>query len=846
MNRMRRSTDTSGDTIEPETRGPIAVQPLIVATSIAEDPLTDGEQQPLTSEMATRRVVADGKHLAIGDRTFRVRGVTYGSFVPRADGARFPPTTRLRSDLEQIAAMGLNTVRLYDAPPIDLLDTAGELGLRVIVGVHYEDWRHHTRPSRRADQAVLDAGRRALDGALNHCVGRPEVLAVSVGNEIPADVVRVHGSTKVETTLSALVAHVRDADPDVLVTYTNYPTTEYLQVEGQTLATFNVFLEEQGALRRYLRHLQGITHDLPLVLSEVGLASNIHGDDRQASSLSWQLHEVDESGCAGAVVFSFTDEWGVNAQPVEGWTFGITTTARDPKPAAGVVSSWAARTPVEVRSSWPTISAVVCAYNEERTIRECLESLSACDYPHLEIIVCDDGSTDATLDIVKEFNVRILDLPHAGLSVARNAGIEASTGDIVAFLDADAACHRDWPWHLALSFDDESIAASGGPNLPVAGAPFIERVIAASPGAPMEVLTADDRAEHVPGCNMAFRREVLADIGGFNPIYTSAGDDVDVCWKILDGGSSIAFSPAAQIRHHRRGTVRGYLRQQRGYGRAEKLLSHAHPHRFNERGQARWTGVIYGGARLLPSLLRPVVYHGNQGHAPFQPIAGHRAEAAAITVGSLVPATIPLILASVLAGVLISPVLFVPSLALLTALAAYCISVGVSVPIRHDEPRPIRFRAMVALMHLLQPLARTWGRIRGPRNSSADVDRPSWCGDRPQWLRELDRRLRAHRRAPRVGGPFDDWDLEVRSLISRIRITVGVAWRWTPLTRTDLRLRPSALALTVGIASWLASADERTIPLIVLATWLSIGCIDTLRLRSAVSRAVAQTVEGVT
>jgi GT2 family glycosyltransferase len=89
--------------------------------------------------------------------------------------------------------------------------------------------------------------------------------------------------------------------------------------------------------------------------------------------------------------------------------------------------------------------------------------------------------------------------------------------------------------------------------------------VSLSPGGPVEVLITDDRAEHVPGCNLAVRRTALEEIGGFDPAYTAAGDDVDVCWRLLDGSGRIAFSPAAVVYHHRRDTVRGYLRQQRGW-----------------------------------------------------------------------------------------------------------------------------------------------------------------------------------------------------------------------------------------------------------------------------------------
>ena len=68
----------------------------------------------------------------------------------------------------------------------------------------------------------------------------------------------------------------------------------------------------------------------------------------------------------------------------------------------------------------------------------------------------------------------------------------------------------------------------------------------------MQVLITDDRAEHVVGANMAFRRTTLRDLGGFDVAYTSAGDDVDICWRLLDAGHEIGFAHAAQVWHHRR------------------------------------------------------------------------------------------------------------------------------------------------------------------------------------------------------------------------------------------------------------------------------------------------------
>ena len=91
--------------------------------------------------------------------------------------------------------------------------------------------------------------------------------------------------------------------------------------------------------------------------------------------------------------------------------------------------------------------------------------------------------------------------------------------------------------------------AVGGPNLtPEDG--WLAACVAAAPGQPTHVLESDQIAEHIPGCNMAFRREALVAIDGFDPQYRKAGDDVDVCWRLQQEGMWITFAPAAFVWHH--------------------------------------------------------------------------------------------------------------------------------------------------------------------------------------------------------------------------------------------------------------------------------------------------------
>src|SRR3970282_46355 len=98
---------------------------------------------------------------------------------------------------------------------------------------------------------------------------------------------------------------------------------------------------------------------------------------------------------------------------------------------------------------------------------------------------------------------------------------------------------------------------------------------------------------------MSFRKSALDAIGGFDPRYRAAGDDVDACWRILDQGWTIGFNAAAMVWHYPRNSLRMYWEQQRGYGKAEALLEEKWPEKYNALGHASWSGRIYGNGLTL-------------------------------------------------------------------------------------------------------------------------------------------------------------------------------------------------------------------------------------------------------
>jgi O-antigen biosynthesis protein len=658
------------------------------------------------------RIVVDGKHFACGADRFHFRGVTYGTFRPREDGARYPDRQVVKRDFADMAEAGFTVVRTYTPPPDDVVDLAADWGLRLFVDIFYPDWRYLLGNSRRERQLMMRDARAEVQRVTRRFADNPVLLGLSLGNEVPADAVRWFGTHAVAGLIDQLADVVHEEDGDRLVTYANYPTTEYLPLQSLDFLAFNVFLEHQPDFRRYLTRLHHLAGDRPLVLSEMGIDSGVdaEGEDRQRDAINWQLETALERGVAGTCIFSWTDEWWVGDAAVDAWHFGLTRIDRSPRPALHTATTCNQRTVADLDVEWPSITVVICAYNAAASLDECLRHCCALDYPALEIMVVDDGSSDATASIASQYpRARVLQISHAGLSAARNAGLQAATGQLIAYLDSDAYPTPEWLYYLALGVNGPAVVGVGGPNIPPPRDPSGARLVAHAPGGPAHVLVSDDRAEHIPGCNMAFWRDTLLECGGFDPIYTTAGDDVDICWRVQDRGLEIAFHPAAHVWHHRRNGLLPYLRQQHGYGQSEALVEARHPDRFTAIGSARWRGVIYQGP--MRSVTRQRVYRGQFGTAAFQSVYRGGGQRLDVVHQIGVPLAVSLLPTGLLA--VVDTFYAGPAIA---AVLVLLILTGFDLVWLRPPPRSpyggLRFRMGLTAMHLLQPLVRTWGRAR--------------------------------------------------------------------------------------------------------------------------------------
>ncbi|ABK19216.1 glycosyltransferase [Syntrophobacter fumaroxidans] len=758
-----------------------------------------------------------GKFLFVGDDKFYVRGVTYGPFRPEEDGCEYHTPEVVDKDFAQMAANSINAVRTYTVPPRWLLDIAQKHGLRVMVGL---PWEEHI--------AFLDSKKMARDIerrvrlGVKECAGHPALLCLTIGNEIPASIVRWYGARKVENFLKRLYEAAKAEDPEALVTYVNFPTTEYLQLPFVDFVSFNVYLETREKLEGYLARLQNLAGEKPLVMAEIGLDSIRNGVDVQASTLSWQIRSTFATGCAGMFVFSWTDEWHRGGFDIDDWGFGVTDRDRNPKPTLDAIRKAFAEIPFAPDLEWPSISVVVCSYNGSRTIRNCLDGLRRLDYPNFEVVVVNDGSTDGTGEIAAEYGFKVINTTNHGLSSARNTGMRAAKGEIVAYIDDDARPDPHWLTYLAYTFLTTDHVGVGGPNLPPPEDGPIAACVANSPGGPIHVLLTDQEAEHIPGCNMAFRKSALEAIDGFDHRFRIAGDDVDLCWRLQKKGWTLGFNPAAMVWHHRRNSVKAYWKQQKNYGKAEAFLEKKWPEKYNAAGHVPWAGRLYfKGFEQLLSWSRGRIYQGTWGSALFQSI--YQPAPTLLWSLPMMPEWYAIIAAlavfSVL-GIEWSPLLLALPLLLFAVfvpvLHACMCAMHVDFSQHGGSRRQVfKLRVLTATLHLMQPLARLVGRVRlglTPwRNCSVPGIAQPWPWPRMftvwseqwrsplDWLESLESGIRGLRTVVLRGGDFDRWDLELRGgLLGSVRVLMAVEEHGGG--RQFVRVRTWPRCSTAGIA----------------------------------------------
>jgi GT2 family glycosyltransferase len=248
------------------------------------------------------------------------------------------------------------------------------------------------------------------------------------------------------------------------------------------------------------------------------------------------------------------------------------------------------------------LSVVVCTRDRPTDLARCLASLRRLDPAPAEIVVVDNApTTTATRDVVAAApGVVYVEEPRPGLDVARNTGIAASRGALVAFTDDDVEVHPRWATRLAACFADDAVVAATGLVIPAALDTDAQLLFETALGglgrgfAPRRFDAAwlrRWRGRAVPvwqigaGANMAFRRDALARVGGFDERLdvgaAGCSGDSELWYRLLAAGGVCQYTPAAVVHHHHRRDLAALRRQLYFYmrGHVTALLVQFERHR---------------------------------------------------------------------------------------------------------------------------------------------------------------------------------------------------------------------------------------------------------------------------
>ncbi len=227
-------------------------------------------------------------------------------------------------------------------------------------------------------------------------------------------------------------------------------------------------------------------------------------------------------------------------------------------------------------TSSPSISVVVATHNDRPRLQACLASLARQDYSRAatQIIVVDDGSTDDTARAVRRDHPEILLIckHNAGAELARNDGVDAASGDVVAFIDSDCVAPSDWLSQIANRLCLDSCLVVGGRILHPGG--FWQRLTGIADFGEFQG-HREREVRSLPTCNMALHRTLFQQVR-FDPRFAPNADTL-LSEGLARRGARLVYDPSIMVLHHPAADMRSFLARAERYGRSFVMARRLEP-----------------------------------------------------------------------------------------------------------------------------------------------------------------------------------------------------------------------------------------------------------------------------
>jgi mycofactocin system glycosyltransferase len=230
----------------------------------------------------------------------------------------------------------------------------------------------------------------------------------------------------------------------------------------------------------------------------------------------------------------------------------------------------------------PSVTIVVPVKDRAADLDDCLASLASLDYPRdlLEVIVVDDGSSDASAAVAAQRSCTVLvNERNQGQSYSRNLAASCAAGDILAFADSDCVVDPGWLRELVVPFVWPRVSAVGGRVESFFATTLLDRYEQSASSLDMgrRLVVSLDAVDsfYMPTCNLLVRRDAYIAVGGLREDLR-VGEDVDLCWRLRARGDVMVYAPRGRVQHKHRDRWPAMLRRRAEYGASEATLYTLH------------------------------------------------------------------------------------------------------------------------------------------------------------------------------------------------------------------------------------------------------------------------------
>jgi len=251
----------------------------------------------------------------------------------------------------------------------------------------------------------------------------------------------------------------------------------------------------------------------------------------------------------------------------------------------------ATTTTARAKKKLPFVSVVIPTRNNADVLDECLKSLRAQDYPknNYEIIIADDHSVDKTLAIAKKYKTKIV-ISDGPPGKQRNAGIAAARGNIIGLIDSDCKATKNWISLGVSNFTSDAagnVAVVGGPNLTPKVDPFLSQCIGIVSSSKITTAAMSTRyvkdgfaakevdETNLVSCNMFLRKSAFNTAGKFDT-KLFPNEENELMFRIKAAGYKLLYVPSLIVWHHRRNSIKKFVKQNFNYGRSRAQFLKKH------------------------------------------------------------------------------------------------------------------------------------------------------------------------------------------------------------------------------------------------------------------------------